>query len=121
MSDAISELLRAVRDFSAARQWQPFHSPKNLSMALNVEAAELLEHFQWLTAEESDNLPAETLRKVQNEMSDVLLYLLLLADRLDVNLVAAAKQKLMINADKYPVEKSRGNARKYDQLDEPRT
>jgi NTP pyrophosphatase (non-canonical NTP hydrolase) len=110
---SLSELRDALRHFAAEREWDQFHTPKNLAAALSVEAAELLEHFQWLTAEQSQSLPAEKLAQVQEEMADVLLYLIRLADKLDVDLLAAAAAKLLRNAEKYPLEKARGNSRKY--------
>lgn len=111
--DALRDALRA---FAAERDWDRFHTPKNLAAALAVEAAELLEPFQWLTPEESAALTPEQHAAVREEMADVLLYLLRLADRLDVDLVAAARDKLRRNAEKYPVDKARGSARKYDAL-----
>ena len=106
-----------ISGFAAAREWEQFHSPKNLSMALSVEAAELLEHFQWLTEEESRNLPAGKLREVESEMADVFIYLVRMADRLKVDLYAAAEHKLDDNELKYPVDQSKGNARKYTEFD----
>lgn len=114
--DPLPALRDALRRFAAERDWDPFHSPKNLAVALSVEAAELLEHFQWLTDEQSAALPPETRAKVSEELADVLLYLIRLADRLDLDLVACAREKLRLNAEKYPVERARGNARKYTEL-----
>jgi len=113
---ALVALRDALRRFAAERDWDPFHSPKNLAAALSVEAAELLEHFQWLTEDASRNLAPEARAAVAEEMADVLLYLVRLADKLDVDLAAAAVAKIDRNAQKYPVEKSRGSSRKYDQL-----
>jgi len=113
---SLHDLRDALRRFAAERDWDPFHTPKNLAMALSVEASELLEHFQWLTPEASKALDATTHAAVREEMADVLLYLVRLADRLDVDLLAAARDKMKLNANKYPVEKSRGNSRKYDRL-----
>jgi NTP pyrophosphatase (non-canonical NTP hydrolase) len=110
-------LLRdALRGFAAERDWDQFHTPKNLAMALSVEAAELLEHFQWLTAEQSQTLDRTTLARVREEMADVLLYLVRLADRLDIDLLAAARDKMTLNAERYPLDKARGNSRKYTDL-----
>lgn len=95
------------------RAWAPYHTPKNLAMALIVEAAELVEQFQWLTPEESVALSAEKYEAVRQEMADVLIYLTRLADILDIDLLAAATDKIEINARKYPVAKARGNAVKY--------
>lgn len=107
--DALSELRDALRRFADERDWNQFHTPKNLAAALAVEAAELLEHYQW-TEIAAD--PA----KVREELADVLLYLIRLADRLDVDLAVAARDKIALNARKYPVEKARGSARKYTDL-----
>ena len=111
--DGLLQLRNALRQFAADRDWDQFHSPKNLASALVVEAAELLERFQWLTEDESRNLPPAELGKVRQEMADVLNYLVRLADKLDVDLLDAARDKIVLNAQKYPVEKSRGSARKY--------
>ena len=109
----LAQLRDALRQFAAERDWDQFHSPKNLASALAVEAAELLERFQWLTEDQSRNLPPAELSKVREEMADVLNYLVRLADKLDVDLVAAARDKIELNAIKYPVETARGSARKY--------
>lgn len=112
------ETLRdALRAFARARDWEQFHTPKNLVMALSVETAELLEHFQWLTAAESAALDGAQREAVAQEIGDVLIYLTRLADVLDIDPLAAAFAKIEINARKYPVEKSRGHSRKYDRLD----
>ena len=112
----LSQLRDALREFAAERDWDKFHSPKNLAMALSVEAAELLERFQWVTEEESRNLPPAEREHVRQEMADVLNYLVRLADKLDVNLLEAARDKIKLNAQKYPVDKSRGSAKKYSEL-----
>jgi len=111
--DGLLQLRNALRQFAAERDWDQFHSPKNLASALSVEAAELLERFQWLTEDESRHLPPAELAKVVREMADVLNYLVRLADKLDVDLLDAARDKIVLNAQKYPVEKARGSARKY--------
>ena len=105
-----------MRDFADLREWNQFHSPKNLSMALSVEAAELVEHFQWLTEEQSKNLPKDKLNEVANELADTLLYLVRLADKLDIDLLSAAQDKMELNEQKYPVDKARGNAKKYTEF-----
>jgi dCTP diphosphatase len=107
---AIQDFARRFADFAAARDWDQFHSPKNLAMALSVEAAELLEHFQWLTEEQSRELSPAKRTAVEEELADVFIYLVRLADTLEVDLLAAADRKMRINAQKYPVEKARGNA-----------
>jgi len=113
---SMSTLRAALRRFAAAREWDQFHTPKNLSMALCVEAAELLEHFQWLTPGQSARLDARRKRAVADEIADVLLYLTRLADVLEIDPLAAAQRKLRRNARKYPVERAKGNARKYSEL-----
>lgn len=105
-----------LRCFAAERDWDQFHSPKNLSSALAVEAAELLEHFQWLTEEQSRSLPPPKLEAIRKELADVLIYLVRLADKLDIDLLAAARDKIAENAVKYPVEKAKGSMRKYTDL-----
>jgi NTP pyrophosphatase (non-canonical NTP hydrolase) len=109
----LGELRERVRAFVAERDWERFHSPKNLAMALSVEASELVELFQWLTEEESGALDAERRRRVAEEMADVLWFLVRLSDRLDVDLLAAAEAKLAANAAKYPADLVRGSPKKY--------
>jgi dCTP diphosphatase len=118
MSDSqLSELSRRLRRFAQARDWEQFHSPKNLSMALIAECAELVEHFQWLTEEQSNALPADKFREVELEMADIQIYLLRLAERLDVDLLDAVNRKIALNEEKYPADKVRGSARKYTEYD----
>jgi dCTP diphosphatase len=112
----LSDLQEALRRFASERNWDQFHSPKNLAIALSVEAAELLEHFQWITEEQSRNLPTAELAKVQEELADVLLYLIRLSDKLNVDLARAATEKMDLNARKYPIEQSRGTSKKYTDL-----
>ena len=114
--DRLLELRDTLRAFAVSRDWNQFHSPKNLAIALSVEAAELLEHFQWLSDEDSTSLPPKQQTKVREELADVLLYLIRLADKLNVDLGDAAVEKIDINAEKYPVEKSRGSSKKYSDL-----
>jgi dCTP diphosphatase len=116
VSADLAALRDALRQFAAERDWDQFHSPKNLAAALSVEAAELLEQFQWLSEEQSRTLDAGQLEAVRQELADVLLYLIRLADKLDVDLIAAAKAKLELNAEKYPVSRARGSSRKYTDL-----
>jgi len=108
----MNALRDALRQFAAERDWDQFHSPKNLAMALSVEAAELLEHFQWLTEAQAGALPPDKLAGVRDEMADVLLYLIRLADKLEVDLLAAARAKIAKNALKYPAAQVRGSSRK---------
>ena len=111
------EMLRArLAAFAEERDWDQFHNPKNLAMAVAGEVGELVEHFQWLTFDEAKNLPAAARQEVALEAADVLLFLLRLCDKLDIDLAAAAERKLELNAKKYPVAKSRGRATKYDKL-----
>ena len=112
----LTQLRDALRQFAQERDWDQFHSPKNLASALAVEAAELLERFQWLTEDQSRRLPPDELAKVREEMADVLNYLVRLADKLDVNLLEAARDKIELNALKYPVDKARGSVKKYSEL-----
>jgi dCTP diphosphatase len=114
--ETLETLQTRLRRFVDERDWDQFHSPKNLAMALVAETGELVEHFQWLTPDESCTLPAETLTEVELEVADVLLFLLRLCDKLEIDPLAAASKKLELNARKYPVEKSRGRATKYDKL-----
>jgi dCTP diphosphatase len=114
--DSIILLRQKLREFAAERDWAQFHSPKNLAIAVSVESGELLEHFQWLTAEQSANLAESEVVKVRLELADVFLYLVSLSDKLGVDLVAAAIEKLEINAKKYPVELAKSSAKKYTEL-----
>ncbi|HEY1043538.1 MAG TPA: nucleotide pyrophosphohydrolase [Telluria sp.] len=106
-----------VRAFVAERDWDQFHTPKNLSAALSVEAAELLEHFQWLQSGERVELSDAKLQQVRHELADVLFYLIRIADRLDVDLDAAMQEKMALNREKYPADKVRGDSRKYTEYE----
>jgi NTP pyrophosphatase (non-canonical NTP hydrolase) len=116
MTDSLNDLARQLDQFAEARDWQQFHSPKNLASALIVEAGELLEHFQWLTDEQSRALPPEKRDAVAAEAADVLLYLIQLTSALGIDPVLAAQGKLTLNELKYPVDRARGNSKKYDEL-----
>ncbi|CAN7529607.1 nucleotide pyrophosphohydrolase [Variovorax paradoxus] len=109
------KLREEIRIFVAERDWDQFHTPKNLSIALCVEAAELLEHFQWLQTGGKSELNEERLEQIRHEMADVLVYLIRLADKLDVDLAAAVVEKMTINRAKYPADRVRGDARKYSE------
>ena len=113
MNSDIQSLTQSLRDFAKEREWEQFHSPKNLAAALTVEAAELLEHFQWMTEEQSRQPSAEKKAEIAAEAADVFLYLLQVCDKLNIDLTEAARQKLVVNAQKYPVERSRGSSKKY--------
>lgn len=111
--DTLEALKAKLQAFADERDWDQYHSPKNLSMALSVEASELVECFQWLTEDQSKKLSPEQHQAVIDEMADVQIYLLRLATKLDVNLLKAVEQKMGKNADKYPIDKVKGSAKKY--------
>lgn len=113
---SLTDLAELLRIFADERDWEQFHSPKNLVMALSVEAAELMEHFQWMTEGESAKPTPEKLQQIQEEIGDVLIYLTRFADRLGIDPLDAAYKKLEINRQKYSVEKARGSAKKYTEL-----
>ena len=116
MTHPIQQLAQALDQFAKDRDWQQFHSPKNLASALTVEASELLEHFQWLTEEQSRHLDADKREAVALEMADVLLYLVQLSSALGIDLMDAAQRKMLINAQRYPVDQAKGKANRYDEL-----
>jgi NTP pyrophosphatase (non-canonical NTP hydrolase) len=116
MTSDLVTLRDRLRAFALERDWDQFHSPKNLSAALSVEAAELLEHFQWLKEDESFELSPEKRAQVAEEIADVLLYLVRIADKLDIDVLDAALKKIDANARKYPADKARGSMRKYTDL-----
>jgi len=109
----VKDLRDAIRVFIDQREWEQFHSPKNLAMALSVEVAEIVEHFQWLTEEQSRNLAPEKLAEIREEIGDVMIYLTELAEKLRIDPLEAAKAKLEINSKKYPATLVRGKAAKY--------
>lgn len=113
MPDSLTTLRHQLAAFAAERDWQQFHAPKNLASALIVEAGELLEHFQWMTEEQSRSLQPEQKQAVAAEIADVLLYLVQLSDALGIDPIAAAQDKILVNAQKYPVASARGNSRKH--------
>ena len=115
-TNQISRLKQKLRRFADERDWNQFHSPKNLAMALSVEAGELLEIFQWIQEEQSHNLSSQDVKRAKEELADVFLYLIRLSDQLKIDLVAAANKKLAVNARKYPIHKARGTSRKYTDL-----
>ena len=116
MNDSLRDLALLLDQFALDRDWRQFHSPKNLASALAVEAGELLEHFQWLTEEQSRTLVPEKREAVGAEMADVLLYLIQLANSLGIDPIAAAQAKLKLNQLKYPIDRARGNSKKYDEF-----
>jgi NTP pyrophosphatase (non-canonical NTP hydrolase) len=111
--DRLTELRDRLRGFVRERDWEQFHSPKNLAMAMIVEAAELVEHFQWATEQESRELGDEQRIKVEQEIADTFIYLLRLSDVLGMDLIDAAHRKMDLNAKKYPADKARGRNDKY--------
>ncbi|MBA2882215.1 NTP pyrophosphatase (non-canonical NTP hydrolase) [Desulfosalsimonas propionicica] len=113
----MESLKQKLREFATARDWEQFHSPKNLVMALSVEVAELMEHFQWISQDQSRNLDAKTREKVRQEIGDVMVYLVRLADQLGIDPVAAAQEKVSVNEARYPAEKVRGSAKKYNEYE----
>ena len=116
MTDSLRDIAQQLDQFAKDRDWQQFHSPKNLASALVVEAGELLEHFQWMTDEQSRKLAPEKRDAVAAEIADVLLYLIQLTSALAIDPIAAAQAKLKINELKYPVGRARGSSKKYDEL-----
>ena len=116
--DSLEHIRNRLREFAAARDWDQFHSPKNLAMALIVEAAELVEHFQWLTEAQSAVLPPEKLAEVEQELADIQIYLIRIADQLGIDIEQAVAEKIEMNERKYPAEKVRGSAEKYNECDD---
>ena len=110
--DSLANLTRRLADFAACRDWDQFHSPKNLSMALIAEAAELGEHFQWFSEEQSHDLDEHQRHAVSMELADILIYLIRTADKLGIDLIQAADEKIALNESRYPVERVRGQARR---------
>lgn len=116
--DSLAELNQRLLEFARRRDWEQFHSPKNLAMALAGESGELLEHFQWITEQASESLPAEKKQAVAQELADILIYLIRLGERLDIDLVAAAWQKIDLNEARYPVDRVRGDARRAEDYED---
>lgn len=114
----LDTLKHRLRQFASDRDWDQFHSPKNLAMALSAEAGELIELFQWLTEEQSKKLAPDKLARVEEELADIFIYLVRLADKLDIDLAEAATKKIDCNAQKYPVAQVRGSAKKYNEYQE---
>ncbi len=114
----INELKEKIQNFAIERDWEQFHTPKNLAMALNVEASELLEIFQWLTPEQSQKLVEDPkkMKDIQDEIADIVVYAIRISSILDINIKTAITEKMKQNAQKYPVDKAKGNAKKYSEL-----
>lgn len=115
LQNDLTEIREIMRQFVSERDWDKFHTPKNLATALSVEASELLEPFQWLVSGDKSELDEVKLTAIRHEMADVLVYLVRLADKLDVDLLQAVQEKMVLNRAKYPADKVRGDARKYSE------
>jgi dCTP diphosphatase len=118
MTDSLDDLNRRLLAFARERDWEQFHSPKNLAMALAGECGELLEHFQWLTQEQSHALAPEKRQAVAHEMADILIYLIRLSERLGIDLIGAVNEKIALNEARYPADKVRGDARRASEYDD---
>ncbi len=120
MSDIIDvdKLKKYLEDYAQARDWEQFHNPKNIAMALSVEASELVEIFQWLSESQSSKVAqdSELKNKISHELADIITYAVLMGKYLDINIASALENKLQHNAEKYPVDKARGNAKKYSEF-----
>jgi dCTP diphosphatase len=116
--ESLESLRDRLRVFAKERDWDQFHTPKNLSMALIAEAAELIEHFQWVNGEQSHVLEDKTRQSVEEELADILIYLVRISDKLGIDLYEAVERKININEKKYPADKVRGSAKKYTEYDE---
>ncbi len=114
----IEQIQKQLSEFASDRDWEQFHTPKNLTMALSVESSELVEIFQWLTPEQSRNLSDKQMNAVNEEVADVAIYLLRLCDVLGINLSDVVENKIKVNGEKYPVDLSKGNAKKYNQRED---
>jgi dCTP diphosphatase len=117
LNDSLDKLRARINLFVQERDWAQFHSPKNLSMAMIVEAGELVEHFQWMTEQESQHLDAEKKEQVGQELSDTFVYLLRIAEVCGIDLIEATNKKINLNAEKYPVEKVKGSNAKYTEYE----
>ena len=111
----MKSLIEDIRKFAKQRDWEKFHTPKNLAMALSVEVAEIVEIFQWLTQEEGIRLSGDKLQDLTNEIGDVMIYLTALSDKFGIDPIEAAKKKMIINDKKYPVELVKGKSKKYSE------
>jgi len=116
--DSLETLRDRLREFAKQRDWDQYHTPKNLSMALIAEAAELIEHFQWVEGTHSHVLDSKTRVSVEEELADILIYLVRISDKLDIDLYTAVERKIGINEKKYPADKVRGSAKKYTEYEE---
>tara|TARA_Y100000996_G_scaffold414870_1_gene407144 strand:- start:2150 stop:2500 length:351 start_codon:yes stop_codon:yes gene_type:complete len=114
----IEKIKNIINKFAEDRNWDQFHTPKNLSMALSVEASELVEIFQWLNDEESKNLDEKNLQSVREELADILIYLIRISHKLEIDLKESILEKIKINEIKYPIELSKDNAIKYNRREQ---
>lgn len=110
------DLKDELQEFNKERDWDQFHTPKNIAMALSVEASEIVELFQWMEADESFHLSTEKIQRLKEEVGDVFLYLLLLSSKFDIDPIDAASKKLQENKKKYPIDKAKGSSKKYNEL-----
>ena len=115
---SLDQIKHRLRTFASERDWDQFHSPKNLAMAMIVEAGELVEHFQWLTEDQSQALPPDKLAEVEQEIADIQIYLIRLADKLGIDMEQAVNAKMQLNEKKYPADKVRGSAEKYNECND---
>ncbi len=116
-AEELESLRQRLAEFAAERDWDQFHAPKNLAMALIAECAELVEHFQWLNEDQSAALSPEKRAAVRLEIADILIYLVRIADKLNIDLLAAAWEKIAINEERYPAEQVRGDARRANEYE----
>jgi NTP pyrophosphatase (non-canonical NTP hydrolase) len=117
IQDSLAQLNQRLLEFARDRDWEQFHSPKNLAMALAGETGELLEHFQWLSERQSESLPADKRQAVGQELADILIYLIRLGERLDIDLISAAWEKIELNESRYPADRVRGDARRAEEYE----
>ncbi len=115
-ADSLDGLREKLRSFALERDWDQFHTPRNLACAVVTEAAELLAHFRWADDAGASNLTEVERQKISYEIADVLLFLVRLSDKMDIDPILAANEKLKINAGKYPIEKAKGSSKKYTEL-----
>jgi len=115
MCEELIQIKKRLKKFVSERDWEKYHTPRNLAAALIVEAGELLEHFQWLSEKESENLNDSKKEKIGEEIADVFIYLLLLAEKLNLDIFEITNRKISLNEKKYPAEKVRGSSRKYNE------
>jgi len=116
--NSLESLRDRLREFAQVRDWDQYHTPKNLSMALIAEAAELIEHFQWVDGNQSHVLAEKTRQSVEEELADILIYLVRISDKLEIDLYDSVERKIEINEKKYPAEKVRGSAKKYTEYED---